>query len=572
MRVMKIPLIILYAFMAVALTACNTVSFKPSDQHIQETPKPVGQPPKVLQTIPLPEKPSAKKQVEVFTVVVNDVPVSELLFAIARDANINIDIASDVTGEVTLNAIDQTFQDILERISNQVEVRYSEVNGIVRVELDAPYIKHYEVSYVNMDRRSEATIAIATEVSSTGGGSGSESTVGNTSNTSITNSSTHQFWTTIVNNVRNIVRQSAVEEEVETVSDALSAVGNLAALSSSADGGADLAQTGDGEAEGEGAESSVARVRNVMSSPESGLITVNATQRQHREVERYLELALEGVQRQVFIEATIVEVELNDDYQAGVDWSRLLTNPAADGFSFTQSLIGNNLLEAPATTLQYVATGDKFNVNATVRLLNQFGNAKILSTPKIMALNNQTALLKVVDNRVYFTINVETETNDNNTIRTFESVIHTLPVGLVMSVTPQISANNEVTLNVRPTISRILRFIPDPNPALGDVESFVPEVSVREIESILRIKSGDVAVIGGLMQDNRSNSTDGVPQVSKLPFVGDLFSYKNNKASKSELVIFLKPIVANKPSLGGEFAQYKRFIEKEESQRLGNAK
>lgn len=565
---MKISPIILSAVLTTALTACNTVSFKPSDQHIQETLKPVGQPPKVLQTISLPEKPSVKKQVEVFTVVVNGVPVRELLFAIARDANINIDIAYDVTGEVTLNAIDQSFQDILERISNQVEVRYSEVNGIVRVELDAPYIKHYEVSYVNMDRSSEATIAIATEVSSTGGGSGSESTVGNTSNTSITNNSTHKFWTTIVNNVRNIVRQSGVE----AVSDALSAESDLSASSSSSGGEADLAQNGDGEAEEEGAESSVSTGLNVMASAESGMITVNATQRQHREVERYLELALEGAQRQVFIEATIVEVELNDDYQAGVDWSRLLTNPAADGFSFTQSLMGNNLLDAPTTTLEYVASGDKFNVNATVRLLNQFGNAKILSTPKIMALNNQTALLKVVDNRVYFTINVETETNDNNTIRTFESVIHTLPVGLVMSVTPQISANNEVTLNVRPTISRILQFVPDPNPALGDVESLVPEVSVREIESILRIKNGDVAVIGGLMKDNRSDSTDGIPHASKLPFVGDLFSYKNNKASKSELVIFLKPIVANKPSLVGEFAQYKRFIENAESQRLGNAK
>jgi MSHA biogenesis protein MshL len=556
--------IALATFMLLALSACNTVSFKPSDQHIQETPKPVGSPPKVLESIPLPEKPSAKKQMEVFTVVVNDVPVRELLFAIARDANINIDIVEDVSGEVTLNAIDQTFEEILERISHQVDIRYSVVNTIVKIELDAPYIKHYEVSYVNMDRGSTATIAIATEVSSTGGGSGSESTVGNTSNTSITNNSNHRFWTTIVNNIRNIVGQNDSENNAtEEVTEVLE--GTTDAL---------VGQAGEGPpAEGDETETMRTSRQAVMASPESGMISVFATQRQHREVENYLELALEGVQRQVFIEATIVEVDLNDDYQAGVDWSRLLTNPAGDGFGFEQTLTGNNLLDAPTTALQYVASGDKFNVTATVRMLNQFGDAKILSTPKIMALNNQTALLKVVDNRVYFTINVETETNDNNTIRTFESIIHTLPVGLVMSVTPQISSSDEVTLNVRPTISRILRFVSDPNPALGDVESLIPEVSVREIESILRIKNGDVAVIGGLMKDNRSKSTDGVPQLSKLPFVGDLFSYKDNKASKSELVIFLKPIVANKPSLGGEFAKYKHYIENaEESSRSGNAK
>jgi MSHA biogenesis protein MshL len=563
---MKIHSIVLSVFTALALSACNTVSFKPSDQHIQETPKQVGKPPQVLQFTPLPEKPSSKKQMEVFTVVVNDVPVRELLFAIARDANVNIDIAEDVSGEVTLNAIDQTFEEILERVSNQLDIRYAQVNGIIRVELDAAYLKHYEVSYVNMDRSSKATIAIATEVSSTGGGAGTESTFGNTSNTSITNNTTHQFWTTVVNNIRNIVRQSAVVKN-ETASS-----GAIGDLSTSESGQVEQTKPVDGEAGEEGG--SAASVQNVMASPESGMITVNATQRQHREVESYLELALEGVQRQVFIEATIVEVELNDDYQAGVDWSRLLTNPTGDGFSFQQSLTGTNLLDAPTTALKYVATGDKFNVTATVRLLNQFGNAKVLSSPKIMALNNQTALLKVVDNRVYFTLKVTPAIVSDGVVTppTFESVIHTVPIGLVMSVTPQISASNEVTLNVRPTISRILGFVRDPNPDLGDQESLVPEVTVREMESILRVKNGDVAVIGGLMKDNRSNSTDGVPQMSKLPFVGDLFSYKDNKASKSELVIFLKPIVANKPSLGGEFAKYKRFIENAvESSRSGNA-
>ena len=258
----------------------------------------------------------------------------------------------------------------------------------------------------------------------------------------------------------------------------------------------------------------------------------------------------------------IVEVDLNDDYQAGVDWSRLV-KAGEDGLSFTQSLTGINLTDPAVSTLQYTNSGNNYDVSATVKLLNQFGNAKVLSTPKILALNNQTALLKVVDNRVYFTIDVESETTEFGITRTFESIIHTLPVGLVMSVTPQTSDDGMITLNVRPTISRILRFVADPNPALADanVESLIPEVSVREIETILRVKGGDVAVIGGLMQDNRSDSTEGVPGLSKTRFIGDFFSYKDNKASKSELVIFLKPIVVDQPSLEGDFAHYKRFLD-----------
>lgn len=536
---------ILFGASLFMLTACTSVPFDTSDQHIKETPKPLGAPPEIVQTAPLPEPPSSYNQPDVFTVVVNNVATKELLFAVARDANVEIDIHEGVTGQVTLNAIDVTFDQLLDRISRQAPIRYSTVNDVVRVEPDAPYLKHYEVSYVNMTRTSESAIAIATEVSSTGSGTGNNSNVGNLSSTEIKNSSTHQFWETLVDNIDRILKQSdqaeadnndASEEALEEVLEA---------------------DVGDGDEETGGRIQS--SNPNIIVSPESSMLSIFTTQQQHHKIQEYLDLALTGAQRQVFIEATIVEVELNDDYQAGVDWSNLV-NAGEKGFSFSQALTGTNLATPPVSTLTFSNPGNRYDLTATVKLLNQFGNAKVLSTPKILALNNQTALLKVVDNRVYFTVEVEDETTEFGIRRIFETTIHTLPVGLVMSVTPQTSGDGEITLNVRPTISRILRFVPDPNPALEDTESLIPEVSVREIETILRVNNGDVAVIGGLMQDNRSNSTDGIPKASKLPVVGDLFSYKENKASKSELVIFLKPIVVDKPSLQGDFAQYKRFL------------
>lgn len=538
---------ILITLISLALLACAPAQFKKSDQHIKESIKPAGKPLEIIQSAPLPEAPSARRQLEIFTVVVNDVPIKELLFAIARDADVDIDVNANVSGDVTLNAIDATFEQLLERISRQTDMRYSHENGVLYVQADGPFLKHYEVSYVNMERTSTSTIAIATEVSSTGGLSDSE-TLGNISSTSITNTSTHMFWKTLQTNVSNIVGQNTSNESNEV--DAASAI---------TEEGQEEPVEGLSVDNTSGQEA--AQLSRVTISPESGVMSVMATQKQHRLVEEYVDLVISGAQRQVFIEATVVEIELNDDYQAGVDWSRVFSAGVSEGFQFNQLLTGNNLINAPVSTFSYKEIGSKFEVDIAVSLLSQFGNTKVLSTPKILALNNQTALLKVVDNRIYFSINVETETNENTTIRTFESVIHTLPVGLVMSVTPQISQDNEVTLNVRPTISRILRFVSDPNPALGDVESLIPEVSVREIETILRVKSGDVAVIGGLMQDNRSESTDGLPTLSKLPFIGDVFSYKNNKTSKSELVVFLKPVVVNSPSLKGGFASYRRFLE-----------
>ena len=140
------------------------------------------------------------------------------------------------------------------------------------------------------------------------------------------------------------------------------------------------------------------------------------------------------------------------------------------------------------------------NLSATLKVLQQFGDVQVLSSPKIIALNNQPAVLKVVDNRVYFTFEVDRLERENGDERTVvDSTVHSVPVGIVMNVTPFISKNNEVILNVRPTISRILNFAEDPSPALAgqnQIRNLIPEIQVREMESLLRVQSGNVAIIG----------------------------------------------------------------------------
>ena len=145
--------------------------------------------------------------------------------------------------------------------------------------------------------------------------------------------------------------------------------------------------------------------------------------------------------------------------------------------------------------------------------LEQLGDVKVLSSPKVMAINNQPALLKVVDNFVYFEMQVDSSISTNAAITTYDTEVKTVPIGFVMSVTPYINENDVVTLNVRPTISRIIDKVTDPNPEFKrvDVISEVPVIQVREIESVLQINSGDTAVIGGLMQDTVNDSSSGVP-------------------------------------------------------------
>jgi general secretion pathway protein D len=306
------------------------------------------------------------------------------------------------------------------------------------------------------------------------------------------------------------------------------------------------------------------------------MIAVRATAKQHQQVQSFVDLVLESVQRQVLIEATIAEVRLSDRYQAGIDWSLVTSDPAS---TTTQDLLGGNLGQSPFFSFNIADTIDGNPLNITLKALETFGDVKVLSSPKVMAINNQSALLKVVDNEVYFTTDVEAVPGsvNQNAVVAIDTDVNTVPVGLVMSVTPFIDQNEVVTLNVRPTISRIIGFVSDPNPALADADviSEVPVIQVREIESVLKIENGDTAVIGGLMQDQIDKTTSGVPILSSIPLLGALFRYQDDKYIKSELVIFIRPVVTKDASLTGDFKEYRKYLleelRKDDKQELDTA-
>ena len=140
-----------------------------------------------------------------------------------------------------------------------------------------------------------------------------------------------------------------------------------------------------------------------------------------------------------------------------------------------------------------------------------------------------------------------------------------MPVGFVMSVTPQITDSDDVTLNVRPSISRIIGYVQDPNPALATavppVVSNVPVIQSREMESILKVSSGQIAVMGGLMQDEVNNLKDAVPGANAIPILGNLFANRNETTKKSELVIFLKPVVVKDASVNGDYKEYRAHMQ-----------
>jgi general secretion pathway protein D len=182
-----------------------------------------------------------------------------------------------------------------------------------------------------------------------------------------------------------------------------------------------------------------------------------------------------------------------------------------------------------------------------------------------MALNNQTALLKVVKNLVYFEIQVSQPLLSPGggvlAPATFNTTPKTVSEGIVMSVTPQINEDGRVTLTVRPTISTKIDDAIDPNPQLTTIQNKVPIMQVREMESVLQIANGQTIVLGGLMVDNNQFNRNQVPVLGSIPEVGEAFKFRNEQSQKTELVIFLRPTVITNPSLDSdELRFYQRYL------------
>jgi len=523
--------------LSIAVVSCGpTRPIEHSKGHISEVVEQQSEiPAPIVQTTLLPP-PKFRPKLETYTVVVSGVSAKDLLFSMARDAKINLDIHDDIEGTVTLNAIDQTLEQILDRIAQQVSIRYSLEDNTLRVRADKPYLSTYKVDYVNISRESKGVVRVATNIGSTGQGEIGSAESGNTAenNSSLTEvniKSNNTFWSTLSANIIKILNDSTTST-----------------------------QSSDGKQDSN---------NDVIVNREAGLIVVRATYKKQLEIQKFIDHVLSNSKRQVMIEATIAEIKLSDTYQTGVDWS-VVSNNSDSSLNILSNFTGDNLASSPFSSLTLSSTSGGDNVNVALRALEVFGDVTVLSSPKVMAINNQPAILKVVDNLVYFEMEVDTAVSNvanAASLTTFETQIKTVPVGFVMAVTPYINEHNVVTLNIRPTISRVIDSIEDPNPAFknANVISSVPVIQVREIESILTINSGDTAVIGGLMQDTVNDKSTGVPFLSTVPVLGNLFKYENDKREKSELIIFIRPMVINHASLTSDLSEFKQYLPKQVS-------
>jgi general secretion pathway protein D len=588
--------------------ACSQVRpyVPPSEGHITAKPAPaleqVIPPPARLSGFVPPPKPTIT--LPTYSVVVNEVPVKELLNALARDTRQNIDIHPGLQGLVSLNAIDETLPAILERVARQVNLRVRQEGNTIVVGPDAPYMKTYRVNYVNVTRNITSTVNVTGEVGGGasagggggaagggGGGGGGGAGGGGSSRTTVTSTTSNDFWEQLRDNLRAILQStgrvtaSADERAARAEEDKAArdeAVRRADAVSRAGPGATDLLRNAFPLATRAAATIAQSDTgTDVIINPMSGTVSVQATERQHQLIQQHLDSISSSVQRQVLIEATIVEVRLSDAYQAGIDFNRIMSGLAVS----TLAAAGGPIIGASAAALAAAGTGGAVtgglsirttdNANTVIRLLQQFGNTRVLSSPKVMAINNQTALLKHVDNIVYFEVQAQQgviTAGGPITPPTFSTTAKTVAVGVVLGVTPQINEDGRVTLTVRPTVSRLFgNGVQDPNPSLcptgvafniqNCIPNVVPQVQVREMESVLQVGSGQTVILGGLMEDDVSFAREQIPVLGNIPEIGEAFRFRNERVQKRELVIFIRPTVITNPSLeSDELKFFQRFL------------
>ncbi|MFT4731828.1 MAG: MSHA biogenesis protein MshL [Gammaproteobacteria bacterium] len=290
--------------------------------------------------------------------------------------------------------------------------------------------------------------------------------------------------------------------------------------------------------------------RSVLVSPQAGLVTVRGLPSELKTIGNFLSTSEESLQRQVIIEARILEVILDDEYQQGINWTQVLSHSGSTDLSFnTSSGSFANEISASLGGITSLSFLNK-DFSGVLNLLDTQGNVQVLSSPRVTAINNQKAVIKV-GNDEYFVTDVSTSNTITSSSTSITPDIGLTPFfsGIALDVTPQIDANGSILLHIHPSVIETQE--QEKVITLNEEQYILPlaQSTIRESDTIIRAMSGEIVVIGGLMQSIITTENSQTPLLGDIPILGNLFKSKREKETKKELIILLKPTVVGKNTM-----------------------
>lgn len=472
-----------------------------------------------------------------FDVNVEDAPVRAFFRGLIDGTTHNVLVHPDVTGTVTLTLNHVTLEETLDAVRDMYGYDYRRVSSGYLVLPANVQTRLYSLNYLDLQRTGASKTRVSSgqitqettgangngqgpggqnQPASNGADNSSDQTRTDVTGTSVVTRSDSDFWSGIEENLREII--------------------------------------GGKSAEG----------RSVVINRQSGVIVVRAMPNEQRDVADYLSQTERTVGRQVVLEAKVVEVELSDAYQAGINWAAIMTDgnkqyflgqrPPQGGFDVnplnpsgeTRNVFpGTQMTEFLSDTLggAFTLAADLADFNAYIDLLGLQGRTRVLSSPRVSTLHNQKAVIKAGSDE-FFVTGIESDTTTGTaTTTTVEYELTPFFSGVALDVTPQISEDGRVLLHIHPTISDVT----DQTKSLsvrGTTDTLPLALSqIRESDSIVKARSGQVIVIGGLMREQRTRQDYKTPLLGDIPGLGRLFRSERDQTTTTELVILLRPIV-----------------------------
>jgi MSHA biogenesis protein MshL len=525
---------------ALLLSACQTLpqKDKPDVPEVKQalrdwqapTPATPLTPPPAVQAALLPPARTTLGQlrplVPTFDVSVNEVPARQFFMSLVDGTKDNMIVHPDVSGTLTLDLKNVTTVDVMDTVRDVYGYEYRYSHGIYQVFPAQMRSQVFKVNYLDLERKGGSRTRVSSGQVSQAPASGATGAAGNTdsgdtstqpqggggnaagkqdsfSGAQVTTRSETDFWDNLGKSLKLLV----------------------------------------GEENG----------RRIITDPLSGTVLVRAMPRELRDIEEYLNSLQTSVNRQVIIEAKIVEVRLNDQFQAGINWTSLIDLKGGSR-EITSGVFGTGLA-APFVNIDSAspdALGSVFalqahlgDFDALLELLKNQGDVQVLSSPRVSTVNNQKAIIKVGSDQ-YFVTDVDVNTDVANGVNNQSADVTLTPFfsGVALDVTPQIDETGSITLHVHPAISEVKQ--DDKQITISSQTQFnlpLAASTIRESDTIVRAENGQVVVIGGLMQDLVQDDLSSTPFLGDLPVLGHMFRQTRKVSTKTELVILLRPVV-----------------------------
>jgi MSHA biogenesis protein MshL len=450
-----------------------------------------------------------------FDISVRNIPTREFFMGLVKGSRYNMAVHPDVQGMITLDLNKVSVPQVVDLVVELYGLDYKELNGVYQIFPGGLKTQIYPINYLNIKRKGASDIVV-----SSGQLSGLESGSGGSSG-ALDSGSASSGSSTVSGNVLSRIT-------TETESDFWASLQNVIA-----------GMVGSG------------KDTLVVTDRSAGLVIVRASPAALRTVETYLRRSELILQRQVVLEARVLEVILKEGFEQGINWTYFdsYTSAVDAAGAATKSLtLGQASQQVINNELGGVFSASlKINdFSAFIQLLGTQGTVQVLSSPRIATINNQKAVIKVGSDE-FFVTGIETSEDTTGSNENLISNVELTPFfsGIALDVTPQISEGGNITLHVHPTVSEVVDQIKTVSLGSGDLVLPLAYSTVRETDSIITARNGQVVVIGGLIQNVEKKSQAETPLLADLPYIGEMFRQHRNESVKSELVILLRPTLSN---------------------------